>query len=237
MEEIWKIAITIGGLGAIGAFVFLSLYKDWLKLQIFSKLTKKQTYNLMRIFLFLVFISLIAFLIAYFKVESINGKKPSKIELVDYQITYSDSLSVEYRITYPDSLDALFPQIDLKLRNTGDEVAFIKEINFKIIDSATYEDCRNPQYSLIKVSATYKVDLINNPIIKLSHAIKPNEVDRIKFIIGRNTGGPTLTVYKTKFDLIYDEDNKVVTSKPFFLKMVGPTMALGLTTNVSSKIE
>ncbi len=135
---------------------------------------------------------------------------------------------VDYSVTYSSESRTLIPEIDLKMRNTGDQVAFIKRLEIEVISEATYEDCRNPAYSLVEVSAEYDIDLIRSPQINISHAIKPAEVDRIKVSVGRSEGGPTLTVYKTILKLIYDEDNKVSKSEPIFLKMMGPTVWAGM---------
>jgi hypothetical protein len=59
MEKFWKAALAIGGLGAIGAFVFWSLYKQWLSLPIFSMLSPDQTFEVMKMFLLLTFASLL----------------------------------------------------------------------------------------------------------------------------------------------------------------------------------
>lgn len=80
MEEFWKIAIGTCGIGAIGAFVFWSLYKNWLKIGIFAQLTKKQTFILMLIFLILTFAFGTAALFSYIYV------RPAEIEYdrIDY---------------------------------------------------------------------------------------------------------------------------------------------------------
>ena len=59
MEKFWKAALAVGGLGSVGAFVFYSLYKQWLTLHIFSMLSSDQTFEIMRIFLYLTFGSLL----------------------------------------------------------------------------------------------------------------------------------------------------------------------------------
>src|SRR5262245_197479 len=61
-DRIWEVAIGVCGLGAVGAFVFWSLYKQWLRLPIFSKLTRKDTFVLMLVFLGLSFLGLLALL-------------------------------------------------------------------------------------------------------------------------------------------------------------------------------
>jgi hypothetical protein len=68
-ETFWKVALQVGGgatvLAIVGAFLFFSLYKQWLSLPIFPQLTKKQTFTLMRIFLCLIFSALALFILAY----------------------------------------------------------------------------------------------------------------------------------------------------------------------------
>lgn len=56
MERFWKAALSVAGIGAIGLFVFWSLYKQWLTLPgIFSQLPPQQTFQIFRYFLFLTF--------------------------------------------------------------------------------------------------------------------------------------------------------------------------------------
>lgn len=60
MERLWKAAFAVGGVAAIGAFVFWSLYKQWLALPIFERLSQQQTFVVMLVFLALTFFALIA---------------------------------------------------------------------------------------------------------------------------------------------------------------------------------
>ncbi len=55
MDSFWKAALAVGGVAAIGAFVLWSLYKDWLALPIFSKMTPEQTFQIMKMFLWFTF--------------------------------------------------------------------------------------------------------------------------------------------------------------------------------------
>lgn len=59
MSNLWQAAISVAGFGSIAAFVFYSLYKEWLTLPIFSSLTSDQTFLLMRLFLIFVFVSFV----------------------------------------------------------------------------------------------------------------------------------------------------------------------------------
>jgi hypothetical protein len=142
-------------------------------------------------------------------------KIDSKIEIVDYSVTYTDSLGM------------LIPKIDIKMRNIGDQVAFIKELKLNILGKATFEDCNQPLYSLAQVSAVYDLNIEGDLKMSISQEIKPNDVDRIILKVGRNIGGPTLTVYKVELLIIYDGENKKAKSKPFFIKLNGPTVWLG----------
>ncbi|NQY06951.1 MAG: hypothetical protein HRT68_12375 [Flavobacteriaceae bacterium] len=65
LDQFFKAALGIGGLGTVGAAVFFGLYKDWLSLDIFSKLSADQTFIIMLVFLGFVFLSLIVLVIAY----------------------------------------------------------------------------------------------------------------------------------------------------------------------------
>ena len=65
MQTFWKAALAVGGLCSVGAFVLWSLYKQWLTLPIFSKLSSDQTFYLMRIFLILTFVAFVCCFIGY----------------------------------------------------------------------------------------------------------------------------------------------------------------------------
>ena len=92
MEKLWQIAISIGGLAAISAFVLWSLYKDWLELPIFSKLSSNHTFILMLLFISLTFISSLVMLIIYIRTNSssidstdkniISNFPPDKIDYI-----------------------------------------------------------------------------------------------------------------------------------------------------------
>jgi len=71
MQSFWKAALAVGGLAVVGAFVFWSLYKKWLTLPIFSKLSSDQTFYLMLIFLIFTFVVFIVCAVVY----AISNKK------------------------------------------------------------------------------------------------------------------------------------------------------------------
>lgn len=65
MENFFKAALGVGGLGTVGAAVFFGLYQDWLKLDIFSQLSGDQTFIIMLVFLGLVFLCALALIAAH----------------------------------------------------------------------------------------------------------------------------------------------------------------------------
>jgi hypothetical protein len=65
MGRFWNAALAICGLSAVAAFVFWSLYTNWLKLPIFARLDQSQTFVLMLVFLSLTFVALVAMLYTY----------------------------------------------------------------------------------------------------------------------------------------------------------------------------
>jgi len=76
LDSFFRAALGIGGLATVGAAVFFGLYKDWLALDIFSKLSADQTFIIMLVFLGLVFLSLVVLVVAYIsKGIKINSAK------------------------------------------------------------------------------------------------------------------------------------------------------------------
>ncbi|BAZ32751.1 hypothetical protein NIES4074_52580 [Cylindrospermum sp. NIES-4074] len=126
-----------------------------------------------------------------------------------------------------------FPILDVKLRNNGKEIVFLKEARFTILKVG---ELRNPQqgdYQLVHVSANYDVTFgieegksISHSI---SHALEPNSADRFTFTIRREGGDPALpTLYYFTLMLIYNEDNKSVTSSPIILPVPSEHTWIGM---------
>ena len=73
MRTFWRIAAASSGLAAVGAFVFLSLFKSWLGLGIFAPLSETHTFLLMLAFLTLAWLALVAMLATYVILRRRNG--------------------------------------------------------------------------------------------------------------------------------------------------------------------
>jgi hypothetical protein len=107
MEEFWKIAVGIAGVGAIGSFVFYSLYRQWLKIPgVFDKLSSPDTYRIFRLFLVLTFLfatlALAAFVFgpsSHDRAEQIKGEVrvftiarfKSLTRIIDDQLAFYDA--------------------------------------------------------------------------------------------------------------------------------------------------
>ena len=82
LDSFWQAALAVGGLAAVGAFLFWSLYKGWLRLGIFAQLTTRQTFVLMMTFLVLSFSALVSILVVYVKNDRPGPSgQPPKLEL------------------------------------------------------------------------------------------------------------------------------------------------------------
>ena len=108
--------------------------------------------------------------------------------------------------------------VDIKLRNIGDQVAYIKEISFDILD---YYNIINPQmthYQLVESSHTYDVVLgkEKQQVFNVSQSIGANEVDRFQVKLASSIAETRMvTIYYLTLSIIYDEDNKVVKSEKY----------------------
>ena len=84
MQTFWKAALAVGGLCSVGAFVLWSLYKQWLTLPIFSRLSPQQTFTLMVIFLILTFIAFVLCFAGYiYSKRTTGGSVPNNSHIFD----------------------------------------------------------------------------------------------------------------------------------------------------------
>jgi hypothetical protein len=73
-DKFWQIAVSVAGIGAVGAFVFLAIARKWLDvagLRI-EKITPEHAYRLMRLCLILAFIFAMAALLTYNRTLSVD---------------------------------------------------------------------------------------------------------------------------------------------------------------------
>ena len=80
-SKFWIAALSVGGIGTVGVYAFLNLYREWLKLHIFVALSATQTFILMIIFLVLVFLALVCCVYAYMKKPTAGNSSGQAIDL------------------------------------------------------------------------------------------------------------------------------------------------------------
>jgi hypothetical protein len=78
MEQLWKVALGIAGLGAVASFVVWSIYRQWLSLPIFQQMTKDHQFKLFRLVIVLTFLFGIAGLVAYAIVSKSSAATTSR---------------------------------------------------------------------------------------------------------------------------------------------------------------
>lgn len=108
--------------------------------------------------------------------------------------------------------------VDVKLRNVGNQVAFIKEITFNVFDFYAMEDICQTSYSLAPVTCTYDLLLseLKKQTFKVSQYINGNDVDHFQLKIASSDVLPLMAaIYYLSLSIVYDEDNKTVESGKF----------------------
>lgn len=81
MDGLWKVAFGVAGIGGVVSFVLWSLYKNWLKLDIFQQMTKEQQFSLFRLFLILTFMFALAGLGVYAYVAT-HGSSRTEVDKI-----------------------------------------------------------------------------------------------------------------------------------------------------------
>lgn len=112
------------------------------------------------------------------------------------------------------------PIIDIKVRNIGEKIAFLKRAVFQVLDYRIIPFC--PRGGGVDSSYTYDVGLpvyiTNLPYkteINISQSIEPNDVDRFQFRMGTSGQGLEFIIYQLEIGILYNvgEDNKINTDK------------------------
>jgi hypothetical protein len=126
-----------------------------------------------------------------------------------------------------------FPVLDLKLKNIGNEIAFLKIIEFHVDEILEIQIPAFPR--AIQSSWNYDVDLPLNgaPYVKpisISQAIEPNGIDRFTITVGNSkwhAENLNEYIYHMWFKIIYDEDDKEVRTSDIFIMTKFPQKVQG----------
>lgn len=136
-----------------------------------------------------------------------------------FQAWFNDSDLELVDASFEESAEAT--TLDIKVRNTGERVVYLKEANFNV--ERTWELWSTIFPARVPVSGNHDVTLTpaGTPYtrtVELSRSIDPNEVDRFTFTLTLNDRArayseKTNYVFLTTVDLVYDEDDKVLSSE------------------------
>jgi len=149
--------------------------------------------------------------------------------------------------------------LDIKLRNIGSQIALIKRANFRILKTGDFAEAT--QYMRLGISGNYDMnfDVLFNLVddeqilsINLSQVLAPNSADRFtisiggRATVGYSDGNVTNVAppawYYFQFDLVYDEDDKIVSSEPILVMLppsarVDPIKANSILVQDLAKLE
>lgn len=142
-------------------------------------------------------------------------KSDSQIEIVNIDILDDEVTLVDINDNSEIMSINAGVYIDIKLRNTGDTVAFLKQIKFDMDEIFPLDNPKDVAYQTVPVSETYDVILDNEytQIIDVSQSIPANGVDRFRLKILSSAGNDEMDViYVFRMEFIYDGDNKSVSS-------------------------
>jgi len=162
LDKFWKPALAVGGVSTIGAFIFYSLYKQWLKLEIFSKLTPNHTFIIMLLFLSFVFLIAISMLFAWFfdrtKKNPTNEKSSITYEIPEswtfeqavYALSSEDNSVAEFKGFSSSSLKIELKPQTITANSTSRGIELIKSLGKSTI----------PNYRVEKQDGKYIISAI-----------------------------------------------------------------------------
>lgn len=106
--------------------------------------------------------------------------------------------------------DDVATEVELKLRNAGSEVAFVKEVTFCTVKH--WQLLTDRHHRAVDISATYDISISEKPGSlakkKIHHEIKPQETDRIRFKLhSKFSADPDgLSLYLIQANVYYNEE-------------------------------
>lgn len=213
----------VAGIGGLALGVFLLLFRDVIRRNIFPSLSKEHAYKIIRLFLLLTFAlafgGIAAWVYTTVASRSVHQAAPSdsKVAFVDLGLGQSTGENTE------------FPTLDVKLRNRGDTAAFLKRAEVTVLDRIEFTDCAD--YYAEPTSWTYQMNLENPAPFPLSQSVPAKGVDRFSILLGHELNGANEhAFYRLRLTLIYDEDDKRLTSSDFAIYLPGMAVRMASTT-------
>lgn len=128
-----------------------------------------------------------------------------------------------YELEGVDDVEYQATAIEVKLRNSGSEVVFLKEVIFETKNH--WELITDRHHSLVGVSAHYDVDISkavgHRSKIKVHQEIKPQEADRIHIRLSTNYDSDPdgLSLFLVTIEFVFNEDSSKAFSGPVILNI------------------
>lgn len=113
--------------------------------------------------------------------------------------------------------------IEIKFRNAGNQVAFLKEIRIKTVKH--WEVLTDRHHSLVAVSARYDLSISqlsnSKTKIKVHHEIKPQETDRLELMLSTNyrSDPDGLSLFLLEIDALYNENSEKCLLPPIIVNI------------------
>lgn len=232
----FEILGKIAGIGGLSIGLVLVIFRQIIAKNIFPILYKDQGYKLLRLMIILTFsIALIGILAWLYSDYLKNKKEDSNVKLVDITQSTSDSSARnkanEDTTTEKESSVSLSQFdvkqkndtttiIDFKLRNVGEQVAFLKKITFYVKEiEPLYE---GSHHANVPISANY--DIILPPkktpysvSKEISQSIPAGGIDRFTFTVTSNDenlyefmNNIDVFIYIADITIEYDDNDKKI---------------------------
>lgn len=136
-----------------------------------------------------------------------------------------------YELEYLGNDEEQITTIEVKLRNAGNEVIFLKEVIFETINH--WEIITDKHHSLVNVSAKYDVnistDVGNRSKIKVHQEIKPQETDRIQIRLStdHDSDPDGLSLFLMNIVFVFNENSEKSYSGPAIFNIRPKTQSVG----------
>lgn len=143
------------------------------------------------------------------------------LKIVDFYEVIDDDEETDW--------DDVATEVELKLRNAGSEVAFVKEITFRTVKH--WQLMTDRHHRIVNVSATYDISISEKPGSvakkKIHHEIKPQETDRIRFKLHSkyNADPDGLSLYLIEINVHFNEQTAPVTFRQTIVNIRPPEVS------------
>lgn len=139
---------------------------------------------------------------------------------------------VDVKVVEPEGEDPQFPKLDVIVRNPG-KVAVLKRAIFHVERAWVLQSTWLYHAMPVSMNYTVKLSIYDAPYSRtfdIAQEVPGNGTDRFTFTMGNDGGEPmNRYVFLLRLDLIYNEDNKVLSTPRILFLAPPPVVAVGMT--------